>query len=149
MTRFWLTVGAVVVASIAMLIFGMNEHARFDLREASDGDLADRYRLVCGAYRDLQIDAVRIPAELQSLIPLATKYGHGERIMLEDCAMKMDKSQANRIVSEISEKRAHIEQWLSTFPQNFYAEEVVAFRELLKLHGLLRTVTVEPGKSVL
>jgi hypothetical protein len=90
MKRFWLTIGIVVTASSVSLWYGLSKYARFDLRDASDGDLADRYRLVCGARGEVRIDPARIPVALQSLIPLAAKYGQGNRVLLEDCAAKMD-----------------------------------------------------------
>jgi hypothetical protein len=148
MTRFWVVVGSVVLASIAMLVYGLNRYARFDLREASDGDIANRYRVVCGAYGDLRLDSSRVPVALHNLLPLAAKYGHGNRILLEDCAVKLSPQDAKLIASQIAEKAPQIEAWVSEYRPDFNANEVIAFRELLKLKALLRPISVEPGKVV-
>jgi hypothetical protein len=147
-TRFWVVVGSVVLASIAMFVYGFNKYARFDMSDASDGDIANRYRVVCGAYGDLRLGLSRIPVELHDLVPLAATYGHGNRILLEDCAVKLNSEEATLIAARIAEKTQQIEAWVSKYPQDFNAHEVIAFRELLKLKVLLRPITVEPGKAV-
>ncbi|MGL5005518.1 MAG: hypothetical protein ACRDAM_21545, partial [Casimicrobium sp.] len=129
-----------------MLVFAFNKYARFDMSEASDGDVAERYRVICGAYGDVRLDSARIPVELHDLLPLAAKYGHGDRILLEDCVVKLDSTEAKRIAAQIAEKTTQIEAWLSKYPPDFNANEVIAFRELLKLKTMLRPSNHPPAK---
>jgi hypothetical protein len=149
MTRFGIVVASVVIASIATLLYGLNKYARFDMSEASDGDVANRYRLMCGAYGEVRLDASRIPVELHDLLPLAAKYGHGDRILLDDCVVKLSPSEAKHIAIRIAEKTTQIEAWVSKYPRDFSANEVIAFRELLKLRAMLQPISVEPGKPIL
>jgi hypothetical protein len=148
-TRFWIGVTVVVLASIGSLWFGLSRYAQFDLTDAPDYDVADRYRLICGAYADVRIDPSRIPEELKSLIPLAAKYGHGNRVLLEDCVSKLPRDEAERIATEIAENASAIEKWVDRYPVSFNAEEVIAFRTLLEMRSLLRPIRIEPNKPVM
>jgi hypothetical protein len=129
--RFTWTVGLVLLASLALFIFGMNRYAQFDLSSASSDDIADRYRLVCGAHGELPLDINRIPTELRSLIPYAKQFGHSNSILRKDCATKLSVADARKFAIEFDSKRSEIDSWLQKFPLNFPANEVRAFRELL------------------
>ncbi len=148
MTRFWIIVGLVVIASIMSLWYGMSRYAKFDLTDASDVDLAERYRFVCGGHGEAQIDQRRVPTELHSLIPLANKYGRSGRIALEDCAEKMSGSESRQIAAEINAKLPEIQGWIEKFPRTFIADEVEAFRALLELRGLLQPIRVDSDRAV-
>jgi hypothetical protein len=109
----------------------MNRYARFDLSEANDDDIAERYRLVCGAHGNVRIDVNRIPPELASLIPYAKQFGHANAIIRKDCAAKMSVVDAQKFATAFDSKKARIESWLRQFPADFPADEVLAFRQLL------------------
>jgi hypothetical protein len=137
-SRFTITIGLVVIASIVMLVYGMARYARFSLYDASDDDIAQRYRLVCGAYPDVQIDETKIPVDLVALLPLARRYGHANHILLEDCAAKMDKNEVERAIRLIDAHRDSIHRWVETNQRLELVTEVMAFRQLLLLRNLLR-----------
>jgi hypothetical protein len=134
MARFAWTIGAVVIASFVLLIYGMNRYARFDVSDAEDADIAERYRFVCGAYGDVRIDQSRIPADLTSLIPYAEQFGHSNAIIRKDCAAKMSVADARKFSSIFDLKKDAVEMWLRQFPADFPADEVRAFRQLLLFH---------------
>ena len=121
-----------------MLVWGIQKHGLFSFADADDGDLAYRYRLVCGAYADLKFDTARIPAELQAIVPIAAKYGHGNPLLLDDCISKLSPDHARELVSQIDAHRQSIEAWVGRFPPTFIAKEVSAFRELLLLRSRLK-----------
>jgi hypothetical protein len=129
--RFALTVAAVVIVAICCLVYGMYRYARFDMTASSEGDLIDRYRLVCGAYGDIRLDESRIPVELAPLVPYAKRYGHPNAIIRRDCASKMSTPDAKAFALLFDAKKPQIEAWLHRFPTNFLADEVDAFRQLI------------------
>jgi hypothetical protein len=147
-TRFWLVTATVVLLCLASLWYGLAKYARFDVSDADDYELSDRYRLICGAYPDLQFDASRIPAELHPLLPIASRYGHGIRVMLEDCVAKLNRKDAASIASQINLHAAAIEAWISKHPSSFNAIEVTAFRSLLLMRSMLMPIRTDPDKQV-
>ena len=130
MGRFAWTVVAIVIASLALLMYGMHRYARFDMTSVSDDELADRYRLVCGAYADMPLDESRIPSEFAGLVPYAKKYGYPNDIIRKDCAEKMSIEDAKRFAKQFDLHKDAIDQWLRQFPGNFPADEIRAFRAL-------------------
>jgi hypothetical protein len=147
-TRFWLIVAGIVTLSIASLWYGLAKYARFDMSDADDYELTNRYRVLCGAYPDLQFDVSRVPVELHSLLPIAARYGHGIRVMLEDCVAKLNRKDAASIATQIDQNAAAIQTWLDKHPTSFDANEVSAFRSLLVLRSLLKPIVVDAEKLV-
>lgn len=142
MARFALAVAIVVLAAIALLAWGLKRYGLFSLDEVDDADLAHRYRLVCGAWPDLEIDAAHVPRELQLLLPYARKYGHGNPLIVEDCARRMDAREAAQLVWEIDRNRAAIDRWIERSRPIAHTNEVAAFVALLALRRVLRPITV-------
>lgn len=140
MSRFAAGVAIAVIAAIVMLAYGMQKYGVFALDAVDDDDLAQRYRLVCGAYADVEIDASHVPAELHALLPLARKYGHVNRLLLDDCARRMDPKEAAQAVWEIDRHRAAIDRWLERSAAVAHVTEVSAFASLLYLRRALRPV---------
>ena len=138
MSRFVFVVGGVIVVAISTLVYGMSKYARFSFDGASDDDVAQRYRLVCGAYPDVSIDQTKVPAELRLLLPFAKKYGHGNRILLEDCVAKMTPSEVVKTIMIIDAHRDDIERWIAKNTRLETASEVSSFRQLLDLRQMLR-----------
>jgi hypothetical protein len=133
---------------MASLWYGIAKYARFDMTDANDYELSERYRLVCGAYPDLQFDTSRVPAELHPLLPIAARYGHGVRVMLEDCVAKLSRKDAASIAAQINLHAAAIEAWVSKHPNSFNVTEVTAFRSLLMMRSMMRPIRVDPDKHV-
>jgi hypothetical protein len=139
--RFTLTVAFVVIAAVAMLAFGLNKYGQFDVSVATENDIAERYRLVCGAYAVLILDKSKIPEELWALVPLAAKYGHGNSILTRDCISKMSATESGNLVGLVDTHRLAIDRWLLRFPEQFPAAETLAFRELISIRKQLRPGT--------
>jgi len=142
LARFAVGVAIVVIAAIALLTWGMKRYGVFSLAEVDDADLTQRYRLVCGAWPDLELDAAHVPPELHLLLPYARKYGYGNPLIVEDCARRMDAKEAAQLVWEIDRNRAAIDRWIERSHAIAHTNEVSAFVALLALRRVLRPITV-------
>jgi hypothetical protein len=148
MARFAWTIAAVVVAAIVLLGYGMNRYAQFDMAHADEGDIAQRYRLVCGAYGEVRIDPNRVPVDLAPLIDYAKQFGHANSIIRKDCASKLSLDEAQKFVVAFDAKKPQIEARLAQFPIDFPADEVRASRELLLFRYEIAPAATQNDRAV-